>query len=270
MLIEVHARAIHHSGQNLILSVVRDITQRKKIENQMVITDRLASVGELASGIAHEVNNPLTGVIGFAQLLLEKDLPPDVLEDLTIIHDEAERASEVLKNLLSFARNQVPHKNRVGLNGIIERVLKLRAYEHRIDNISVDTKLSPDLPEVYADSAQLQQCFLNIVINAEHFMKKAHHRGLLSVETQRVNGNVQVSFRDDGPGIPADAIGHIFDPFFTTKDVGEGTGLGLSICHGLIESHGGRIWAESQPGQGATFIIELPAALPGFGEAEKS
>lgn len=256
--VEVHARAIDRNGETLILSVVRDITQRKRMESQMVMTDRLASVGELASGIAHEVNNPLTGIIGFAQMLLEKDLPDEVHEEIKIIHDEAERAANVLRNLLSFARKPAPYKSKINLNSTIEKVLRLRAYEQRLDNITTATSLAADLPEVYADNSQLQQCFLNIVINAEHFMKTAHGGGRLTVNTTQVSDMVRVTFHDDGPGIPQESIGHVFDPFFTTKEVGEGTGLGLSICHGLVKAHRGRIWAESTPGYGTAFIIELP------------
>ena len=225
---------------------------------QLLITDRLASIGELASGIAHELNNPLTSVIGFAQLLLSKDLPDDVREDIKIIYSEARRATEVTKNLLIFARKHSPLKQPVSVNSIIEKVLAIRAYEHKVENIQVITCLAPDLPQIMADYFQLQQVFLNIFINAEHFMLQAHQRGTLNINTSCDSGTIRASFTDDGPGIAREDLVRLFDPFFTTKEVGEGTGLGLSICNGIVAKHGGRIYVQSQLGRGATFVVELP------------
>jgi len=238
--------------------VTRDITERKKMEEQLIVTDRLASVGELASGIAHELNNPLTSVIGFSQLLLEKDVPDDVREDLKIIHSEAQRTAQVVKNLLTFARKHDTEKGPMNINSIMEKVLELRAYEQRVSNIQVNTRFALDLPEIMADYFQLQQVFLNIVINAEHFMIESNNRGTLTITTEKVEDIIRASFADDGPGISKENLGHLFDPFFTTKAVGKGTGLGLSICHGIITEHGGRIYAESKLGKGATFVVELP------------
>ena len=236
----------------------RDITERKKMEAQLMVTDRLASIGELASGIAHELNNPLTGVIGFSELLLEKDAPDDVKEDLMIINSEAKRAAGVVRNLLIFARKHPQEKQAVNINNAIKLVLELRAYEQKLNNIAVNTQLAADLPEVMADTFQLQQVFLNIIINAEYFMIETHKRGALAIITERVGDIIRISLADDGPGIAQENLEHIFDPFFTTKEVGKGTGLDLSICHGTVTAHGGRIYAESEPGKGATFIVELP------------
>jgi len=241
--------------------VIRDITKRKKMEEQLIITDRLASVGELASGIAHELNNPLTSVIGFSDLLLEKDIPDDVKEDLSVVNREAKRTAEVVQNLLIFARKHPPGKQLVNINSIIEKVLELRAYEQKVSNIQVNTQFAPDLPEVMADYFQVQQVFLNIIINAEHFMIEANNRGTLTITTERAGDIIKASFADDGPGIAKENLGHLFDPFFTTKEVGKGTGLGLSICHGIITKHGGRIYAESEFGKGATFVVELPITI---------
>jgi signal transduction histidine kinase len=155
----------------------RDVTERKKMEEQLIVTDRLASIGELASGIAHELNNPLTGVIGFSELLLEKNVPIEIREDIAIIHNEAMRAAGVVKNLLTFARKQTPSKQLVNINGIIASVLALRAYEQKVSNIQVVKRLASDMPEVMADSFQLQQVFLNIIINAEYYMREAHRGG---------------------------------------------------------------------------------------------
>jgi two-component system NtrC family sensor kinase len=242
-----------------------DITERKRAEEEKVelerkahLASRLASVGEMASGIAHEINNPLTAVIGFSQLLMDVDLPEEIKEDLVIIHKEAQRAAGVARNLLTFARKHAPSKQPTALNSIIEGVLSLRAYEQNVSNIQINAKLAPDLPEVMADYSQLQQVFINIVLNAEAAMLEANNGGTLTITTQKVNHSVRVSLADNGPGISQENIDRIFDPFFTTKEVGKGTGLGLSICHGIIAEHGGKLSVKSKPGSGATFIVELP------------
>jgi signal transduction histidine kinase len=139
-------------------------------------------------------------------------------------------------------------------------VLELRAYEEKVNNIRVNTRFAADLPQVTADYFQLQQVFLNIIINAEYFMIEAHNKGTLTVTTERLGDIIRASLADDGPGILAENLGHLFDPFFTTKEVGRGTGLGLSICHGIITEHGGQIYAESELGKGVTFIVELPVS----------
>jgi PAS domain S-box-containing protein len=245
-------------GQPRVQMIYQDVTERRKMQEQLIITDRLASVGELAAGVAHELNNPLTGVIGFSQLLLEKDIPEDIREDVDIIYREAQRSSDVVKNLLTFARKHVPQKQLLSLNSIIEKVQKLRAYEQKVNNITITNRLDPNLPQAMGDEFQLQQVFLNIILNAEFSMIEARRGGNLTVTTEKVDGIVRASIADDGPGIGKLAMGHLFDPFFTTKEVGKGTGLGLSICHGIITEHGGQIYAESTPGNGATFIVELP------------
>jgi two-component system NtrC family sensor kinase len=265
---ELSATVLRDASGNPIgfIAITRDITERKETEEQLIVTDRLASVGELASGIAHELNNPLTSVIGFSQLLLGKDIPDDVKEDVKIIYREAQRTAEVVKNLLTFARKHLPVKQLVNVNSIIGKVLELRAYEQKVSNIQVNTRFAANLPEVMADYFQLQQVFLNIIINAEHFMTEAHGRGILTITTERTDDVVKASFTDDGPGISKENLWHVFDPFFTTKEVGKGTGLGLSICHGIIAEHGGQIYAEGELGKGATFVVELPTSIDREGE----
>jgi signal transduction histidine kinase len=223
------------------------------------MTDRLASLGELASGTAHELNNPLTSIIGFSQLLMEREVPDDIREDLKLINNEAQRAASVTRNLLTFARKHGPVKQRNQINSILEDVLELRAYEHKANSIDVERQLDPDLPEIMVDYFQMQQVFMNIIINAEYFMRNAHNRGTLTIITKEQNDTVMIIFTDDGPGIPSENLRRIFDPFFTTKEPGKGTGLGLSICHGIVTEHGGQIYAKSQLGQGATIVVELPA-----------
>jgi two-component system NtrC family sensor kinase len=256
--IELTSAYTVYQGKAANVAYIRDITERKQMEQHLIITDRLASVGELASGIAHELNNPLTSVIGFSQLVLDKEIPDDIKEDVRIISSEAQRAAGVVKNLLTFARKHAQVKELANINDIINKVLELRSYEQRVNNIRVETQFAADLPSVMADYFQLQQVFLNMVINAEHFMVEAHNKGTLTITTERVDRVVKAAFADDGPGIPEEDLGHVFDPFFTTKEVGKGTGLGLSICHGIITEHGGQIYAASELGKGATFIVELP------------
>jgi PAS domain S-box-containing protein len=238
--------------------ITRDVTEQKQQNERLMMTDRLASLGELASGAAHELNNPLTSIIGFAQLLMEKETPDDIREDLKLIYSEAQRAVSVTNNLLSFARKHTPRKQPNQINSIIEDVLELRAHEHKVNHIDVDRYLDPNLPEIMVDYFQMQQLFMNIIINAEYFMITAHNRGTLTITTQRQNSTVRISIADDGPGILPGNLGRIFDPFFTTKEAGKGTGLGLSICHGIVTEHGGQIYVRSQLGKGATIFIELP------------
>jgi PAS domain S-box-containing protein len=238
--------------------IVRDVSEWKRMEEQLVMTDRLASIGELASGIAHELNNPLTSVIGFSQLLMEGNVPDHIKEDLGTVYSEARRAAAIVKNLLTFARKHAPVKQLSQVNTIIEDVLRLRAYEQRVNNIEVEKRLAADLPEIMVDYFQMQQVFLNIIVNAEFAMLEAHGKGKLVITTETVDGVIKVAFADDGPGISKENMKRIFAPFFTTKEVGKGTGLGLSICHGIVSGHSGRIYAESELGQGATFVVELP------------
>jgi two-component system NtrC family sensor kinase len=249
---------IELEGKPAVLVSCVDITEHKRQRGRQMMIDRLSSIGELVAGTAHELNNPLTSIIGFSQLLMEKDIPDDIREDLEFIYNEAHRTAEVVKNLLTFAGKHTPMKQLVQINNIIDDVLKLRDYELRIDSIEVKKRLAPDLPEIMVDDFQMQQVFINIIINAEYFMTEAHKRGTLTITTKKQNENVMISIADDGPGILEGNLRRIFDPFFTTKPAGKGTGLGLSICHGIVAEHGGQIYAKSQQGKGATFFIELP------------
>ena len=247
------------------LEMLSDITERKQmeaekkeLEQQAQVASRLATVGEMASGIAHEINNPLTAVIGYADLVLERDIPQEVKEDVRIIHNGAKRVADIVKRLLAFARQYQPERTYLDINDIIKATLELRAYELETSNIKATTNLAPDLPRTMADAGQLQQVLLNLIINAETEMKLAHEGGKLLVKTETVDDTIRISFKDDGPGISKENLEKIFNPFFTTREVGKGTGLGLSLCHGIIAEHKGRIYAESKPGKGATFIVELP------------
>jgi len=252
-------------GRQCRMSVIRDITERKQAEEkeeqlqqELILTSRLATVGKMAAGIAHEINNPLTGVIGFSGLLLKKAIPEDIRNDVNIIYDGAQRIASITSRMLTFARQNRSERTSTNINDIIENTLAMRSYEMKSSNIKVTTELAPDLPVTTVDTGQMQQVFLNIILNAEIEMKKAHQGGNLTVKTERINNTIRVSFKDDGLGMPKKNLERIFEPFFTTREVGEGTGLGLSVSYGIVTQHGGKIYAKSRLGKGATFIVELP------------
>jgi PAS domain S-box-containing protein len=257
--VEIHSQIIESGNRQLVLGIARDITERKKMQDSLIITDRLAALGNMAGGFAHELNNPLTSVIGYSQLLLDrKDLPQDVRSDLTGIYEEAQRASEVIKNFMVFALKRPQQKQPSDINDLIKDVLKLRKHAHRKNNITVKTNFDPELPPVTVGPVRMRQVFLNIVTNAEYFMFDANEKGILTITTEKTVDIVRASFSDDGPGISPENLGQIFNPFFTTKEIGQGIGLGLSTCHSIVTEHGGKIYVESEPGKGATFIVELP------------
>jgi signal transduction histidine kinase len=227
--------------------------------DQLIQSEKLSAVGQLAAGVAHEINNPLTSVISFAQLLLKGRVSEaDRQRCLELIASEGERAAKIIRGLLAFARRHTPERSPQDLREILERALELREYALGRASIAVERRYAP-VPLVLADPHQLQQVFLNILINAEQAL--AHRRGgRIAVATEVGDGVARVRIADDGPGIPPEDLPRVFEPFFSTKDVGQGTGLGLSVCYGIVREHQGRIWAESGPGRGATFVVELPLA----------
>ncbi|HEY6332667.1 MAG TPA: PAS domain S-box protein [Blastocatellia bacterium] len=244
----------------------RDVTERKALQEHLIQSEKLAALGRLVSGVAHELNNPLTSVIGYTQLLLsQNDLEQDLRERLEIVDQEGQRARRIVQNMLSFARQHKPVRSGVNLNHLLDATLELRSYEFEVHNIRINRNFG-ELPEIVGDPHLLQQVFMNILINAEQSMRTSKRGGCLSVKTEQkeIDGAswATVAITDDGPGIPAEVMSRIFDPFFTTKDVGEGTGMGLSISYGIIKEHGGLIRAESTPSTGATFIVELPSKAP--------
>ncbi|MFQ5778122.1 MAG: ATP-binding protein [Terriglobia bacterium] len=243
------------------LEIYRDITGQRLLEDKIVEREKLATVGRIVSGVAHELNNPLTAVAGYAQLLLVGRLPPELQDMARRLHREAERAGRIVKNLLLYARGDEAEKQTVDLAEILEHTLSLRAYELKVNNIRVVRRYARKAPPAWANPHQLQQVFLNLLINAEQAIRsrRDHGRMKISLLGRQGQDRVRVEVSDDGPGIPAALLPYIFDPFFTTKPRQKGTGLGLSVSHAIIEEHGGRLFAESATGRGVTFIVDLPA-----------
>ncbi len=221
-------------------------------------SNRLATVGEMASGIAHEINNPLTSILGYSELLLRQDVPARIRPDLEMIHDSAAKVAQIEKRLLAFSRQQKPERNPVDVNQLVTTTLELRAYAIKNGNILVETELAENLPWTITDPSQLQQVLVNVMMNAETAMKDANNGGTLRIVSELHDRRIRIRVSDDGGGIDKANLERVFDPFFTTREVGQGTGLGLSVCHGLMVELGGSISASSQPGQGAEFSISLP------------
>ncbi|MEW5871341.1 MAG: ATP-binding protein [Chloroflexota bacterium] len=261
------AVAIQNARLHADLQTQLDTLQ--KTQARLMQSEKLAAIGQLVAGVAHELNNPLTSVIVFAQLLQARALDETSKNYLDKIISEAERTGKIVRGLLEFARKHPPERRAVQIESLLDSVLELVGYELRSHNIEIIRKRSQDLPLIMADAYQIQQVFINIITNALQAMQALPQRGQLSISTQvatsiytTVPGEAQpvirILIQDNGPGIPVDLLPRIFDPFFTTKPVGSGTGLGLSICYGIVNEHGGHIWAESEPDAGATFIVEIP------------
>ncbi len=242
-----------------IVAVLTDITDSAVLRDKLVHAEKMAAVGQLVSGVAHEVNNPLTAILGFADLLMENpDLPESARKDMRVILQEAQRTKQIVQNLLSFARQMPPQRASVQLNAILRRTMQLRSYDFNSHGVEVIEHLDDELPEVMGDAHQLQQVFLNILNNAYDAVHEVGRPPRIEIMSTKAGDTVEVSFRDNGDGI-ADPT-KVFDPFFTTKEVGKGTGLGLSICYGIVKEHGGEILCHNNHGgEGATFIVRLPS-----------
>ena len=256
-----------------IVHYLKDVTGQRRLEQQLIRSDKLASLGTLVAGIAHEINNPLGIIAGYSEALLDRAHEPalsgvkgfeDFPEYLRTIHSEIFRCKGILKSLLEFARPSGGTFREIDINEIIKEVLLL--LQHRTSRLqhTLSLTLNRDLPKISADAGSLRQLLMNLLLNAIYFTPEG---GSISITTgpdgEEPASGVRLEVRDTGAGIPADQIGKVFDPFFTTKPVGEGTGLGLTICHRIVEEHGGTIDVESEPGKGTTFIIKLPAIKHG-------
>ena len=242
-----------------VIISVHDITVEKKLEQQIIQTERLAAMGQMIGGFAHELNNPLTSIMGMTELLKDAEKNESTQKQLGILHQQARRAAEIVQNLMYFARPPAPGRSPVNLTELIERTLHLQAYALRKGNITVDFLQETTLPAVMADPNQLMQVFLNLILNAEQAIRESREKGTIRIRAGRRPDSVWVTFQDDGPGIASDILPHIFDPFFTTKRPGRGTGLGLSICKTVLREHAGNIEASTGPDGGAVFTITLPS-----------
>ncbi len=244
-----------------VLMLVRDITEQRRTQTQLQQAEKLAAMGQLVSGVAHEINNPVAIISGFAQTLLLDQLTPDQRETVQMVYDEATRIGRITSNLLAFARAGSKERTLVELNDTVRRTFALRSYHLTTLNITVNLELDDANPKAWANGSEVQQMLLNLLINAEQALTTIPPPGRRAITIRTVSAaedGAQLQVTDTGPGIPADIQEKIFDPFFTTKPEGMGTGLGLSICYGIVHDHGGRIAVHSVPGHGATFTISLP------------
>jgi two-component system, NtrC family, sensor kinase len=266
------ARQLRQMSEDLTIANARSTTalvQLKSAQAQLLQAEKLSAIGQLVAGVAHELNNPLTSVIGYAQLL-EEELRDDgevrdataLTQDVRRIAEESERAARIVRNLLAFARRQSAERAAHDLSDLFSRVLSLRSYELRLSGVDVQTDFESGLPPVVADGSQLQQALLNLVLNAEQAMRgRALRRLRVGARFNQLAGAVELFIGDSGHGIARSNLSRIFDPFFTTRDVGEGTGLGLSICYGIVRDHGGQIVVDSKVDVGTTFTLTVPARV---------
>ena len=244
-----------------VVHVFRDVTEVRRLHDQVAQADKLTTIGELLASVAHELNNPLAAVGGLSELLLRQGepLPPRLRDDLSAIAQEAARAVRIVRNLLAFSRRAPMAMEAVDLHDCLRRSLELLDYHFKVDNIRVEMDSQPDLPAVMGDRDHLQQVIVNLFSNARHVLAQLGG-GVLSVRTAAQGEMVRLEIADTGPGIPEEDLGRVFDPFFTTKPLGEGTGLGLSICRAIIAQHSGRIEVTNRPEGGVLCVVELPRA----------
>jgi PAS domain S-box-containing protein len=243
-----------------VIISVRDITTERKLEQQVVQSERLAAMGAMIGGVAHELNNPLTAILGVSELMQDKVTDDPSRKQLAMLQQQARRAAEIVKDLTYFSRPPAPGKSGINLTEVVERTLTLYAYSLRKNNITVDFLREPGLPYAQGDPQQLMQVFLNLIVNAEQAIREARDGGTLRIRLGKSATSVWASFQDDGTGIPAENLPLIFDPFYTTKRPGRGTGLGLSICKSVMKEHNGNVEAANAQGGGAVFTVTLPTA----------
>lgn len=260
--IEVSLSRCKLNGRSVVTAIIFDITERKHMQEQLHQSAKLAAIGELISGVTHEINNPLAVVIGYSEMILnEPNLDGESRKAVESINREAERAKKVIQNLLSFTRKHTPEKELIQINDVLDTTLGLVSYELNKNRVNVTQDLDPELPQIIADPNQLQQVFMNLIMNAQHAVEEATDKKELRIKSRIKHSRtdfVQMIFEDNGPGIPGDKLSKIFDPFYTSKPKGKGTGLGLSVSFGIIKEHGGDIYAENTGTNGARFIIDLP------------
>jgi two-component system NtrC family sensor kinase len=256
--------------QNSRQQLEQTVETLRRTQAQLVQSEKLSAVGEFVSGVAHELNNPLTSVIGFAELLKQAEVSSPHRRHVELIVASANRCHKIVQSLLKFARQHKPERKPVKIEELIEATIEILRYQMRTSNIEVATDYEADLPRVMGDGNQLQQVFLNLINNARQAIEDFRPQGRIQIRVARFGQWVRLLFQDDGPGISEQNLGKIFNPFFTTKEVGKGTGLGLSLSYGIIKEHNGTITVQSSPGQGATFIVDLPIALENAAETRSS
>jgi signal transduction histidine kinase/ActR/RegA family two-component response regulator len=243
----------------LKIAYATEITNEVQLRLQVIHLEKMAAIGRLVSGVAHELNNPLAGILGYAQLVNRSDLDPATRRMVDVIFMQAERAGKIVQNFLSLAAKSEPTKILFNLNEVIRNVIQLREYQENVENILITSELSEDLPRAWGDPHQVEQVLLNLIINAEDAISDAQRRpGSIHIKTSVEGGRILASITDNGSGIHTRDMGHIFDAFFTTKDKQRGTGLGLTICAEIVKDHGGELYAWSTYGRGSTFTLELP------------
>lgn len=243
--------------------VFEDQTDRRRLQEQLIQSEKMSAIGQLIAGVAHDLNNPLASVVGFSDFLAEAgEIPASLAEPLQVIRQEAERAATIVKNLLSFARSQEGERARQPIKPLLESTLVLLRNQLMAHKVEATLEVEPGLPDVEANANQIKQVFVNLINNACQAIASDAPSGRIWITAKPVDDWVTVSVTDSGPGIPDEVAARAFEPFFTTKPEGEGTGLGLSISQGIVKEHGGRITLESRPGSGATFIVQLPVGAP--------
>jgi two-component system NtrC family sensor kinase len=235
----------------------QSLNRLSETQARLIQSEKLSAVGQLIAGVAHELNNPLTTLIGFAEYLARGELPEEVRQIATRMSNQSKRCARIVDNLLAFARRYQPELAPTNLNALVRECLELYAYQLRVNDIDTSLELQPDLPLTHADPHRLIQVLVNLVTNAFQAMVGAGKGGVLTIRTRYNEGWLVLEVEDTGPGIPPDHLHRLFDPFFTTKEVGQGTGLGLSICYGIVQEHQGEIHAENT-GTGACLRVELP------------
>ena len=270
------------SDQGLYIFIGRDTSSEEQLRQKLVQMEKMGAIGRLVSGVAHELNNPLAGIVGYAQLLSRADLDPSTSRMVSVLQTQAERAGSIVQNFLNLATKTQPEKKSFDLNSVVDNVLSLREYDHKVHDIVAIPELEHDLPQVTGDLGQIEQVVLNLVVNAEDAVRMTQGRtGEIEIRTAVLNDRVRLEVTDNGNGIQRQDMDRIFDPFFTTKDKttsSGGIGLGLNIRAEIVKDHGGELYAWSTHGSGSTFTMELPVAVdiddpepetvaPSFGES---
>ena len=251
--------AIPMADPGAAVLVFEDQTDRRRLQEQLIQSEKMSAIGQLIAGVAHDLNNPLASVVGFSDFLAEAGgIPPSLQEPLQVIRQEAERAATIVKNLLSFARRQEGERTPLPVRVLLDSTLALLRNQLMADKVEATLEVEPGLPDIEVSANQIKQVFVNIINNACQAIASDAPSGRIWITAKRVHDSVAVSVTDSGPGMPEEIASRVFEPFFTTKPEGAGTGLGLSISQGIVKEHGGRITLETPPGGGATFTVELP------------